>query len=67
MTWGLSLMYYHCPVCGMKYKYPLDMLTEFGNSFGLCPRCAVMGEYEYDGPRRRDDADYYEVEEIFLG
>ena len=64
MTWGISLMYYQCPICGMKFKYPLDLMSEFGNKFGLCPNCHVMGIYEYDGPRRKDDSDYLEIEEI---
>lgn len=63
MTWGVSLMYYHCPRCGKKFKYPLDLLSYFGDSFGLCPDCQIMGVYEYDGPRRKDDRDYQEIEE----
>ncbi|MBQ8563813.1 MAG: excinuclease ATPase subunit [Firmicutes bacterium] len=62
MTWGVSFMYYHCPDCEMKFKYALDLLQEFEESFGKCPFCGIMGEYEYDGPRRKDDADYLEVE-----
>lgn len=64
MTWGVSLMYYHCPRCGKKFKYPLDLLSYFGDSFGLCPDCQVMGIYEYDGLRRKDDMDYLEIEEL---
>ena len=30
MTWGPLMMYYHCPKCGFKYEYALDMMTEFG-------------------------------------
>lgn len=63
MTWGISLMYYHCPQCGLKFKYPLDLMTLFGENFGLCPICRAMGIYECDGPRKTDDADYIEVEE----
>lgn len=63
MTWGVALMYYHCPECNFKFKYPLDLLTEFGDDFGLCPKCKTMGIYEYDGPRRKEDFDYFEVEE----
>ncbi|MBQ6900095.1 MAG: excinuclease ATPase subunit [Firmicutes bacterium] len=62
MTWGVSLMYYNCPKCGMKFKYALDLMQEFGESFGQCPECGSQGIYEYDGPRRKDDADYFEVE-----
>ena len=55
-------MYYNCPQCGMKFKYALDLMQEFGESFGQCPECGSQGIYEYDGPRRKDDSDYYEVE-----
>lgn len=55
-------MYYHCPNCGMKFKYPLDLMVEFGEDFGKCPNCGIMGSYEYDGPRRTDDLEYFEVE-----
>lgn len=46
----------------MKFKYPLDLMGDFGEDFGKCPVCKVMGTYEYDGPRRRDDSDYLEIE-----
>ena len=62
MTWGVSLMYYHCPCCNKKFEYALDLITEFGEDFGKCPDCGIMGIYEYDGPRRKDDNDYVEVE-----
>lgn len=39
-------------------------MYEFRNKFGLCPSCHVTGVYEYDGPRRKDDANYLEIEEI---
>lgn len=55
-------MYYHCPDCGKKFKYALDLMAEFGDDFGKCPNCNTLGEYEYDGPRRTDDNDYEEVE-----
>lgn len=55
-------MYYNCPVCGKKFKYALDLMSEFGEEFGKCPVCGTMGTYEYDGPRRKDDKDYFEVE-----
>ena len=66
MTWGISLMYYHCPQCGLKFKYPLDLISSFGDDFGLCPRCRLQGIYEYDGPRRIDDLDYIEIEDYAL-
>ena len=56
-------MYYHCPQCGLKFKYPLDLISSFGDDFGLCPRCRIQGIYEYDGPRRIDDLDYIEIED----
>ncbi len=55
-------MYYHCPRCGKKFEYALDLMVEFGDDFGKCPDCGEMGVYEYDGPRRKDDKDYFEVE-----
>ena len=38
------------------------MMTEFGDEFGFCPDCKVMGVYEKEGARTLDDAEYYEVE-----
>ena len=35
MTWGALYMYYHCPKCGMKFEYALDVMTEFGDEFGF--------------------------------
>lgn len=55
-------MYYHCPKCGLKFKYALDLIPEFGEDFGKCPKCQVEGAYEKDGARTRDDFDYTEVE-----
>ena len=55
-------MYYHCDTCGHKFKYALDLMTEFGEEFGRCPRCHGMGVYEKDGARTVDDFDYEEVE-----
>lgn len=62
MSWGVGLMYYHCPQCGKTFKYALDLMVEFGDDFGKCPVCGCMGTYEYDDPRRKDDNDYFEVE-----
>ena len=62
MTWGPGFMYYHCPSCGLKFKYALDLIPEFGDDFGRCPECGTMGTYEKDGARTLDDADYTEVE-----
>ena len=63
MSWGPSFMYYHCPKCARKFKYALDMIPVYGNEFGYCPDCGVMGVYEKDGARTPDDADYFEVED----
>ena len=62
MTWGPSMFYYHCEKCGKKFSYAADMMEEFGEDFGKCPVCRTMGAYESDGPRKKDDADYFEVE-----
>ncbi len=55
-------MYYHCPACGLKFKYPLDMMADIGEDFGKCPECGSPGTYECDGPRKEDDNEYIEVE-----
>ena len=62
MTWGPMYMYYHCPKCGLKFEYAVDMIPDFGEKFGYRPKCDVMGVYEKDGARQPDDADYLEVE-----
>ena len=54
------MMYYHCPKCGFKYEYALDMMVEFGAKFGYCPNCDVMGTSAKEGPRQKDDAEYFE-------
>lgn len=63
MSWGACFMYYHCPECGKKFKYALDMLSVFGADFGRCPECGAEGVFEKDGARTPDDGDYFEVEE----
>ena len=63
MSWGPGFFYYECPRCGKKFKYAQDLMADFGDAFGRCPDCAAMGTYVYDGPRRKDDADYPEVED----
>ena len=62
MTWGPLFMYYHCPECGAKYKYELDLIQEFGESFGRCPVCEAMGEFQKEAPRVADDYEYSEVD-----
>ena len=63
MTWGPMFMYYRCPLCGLKYKYELGRMSEFGAQFAFCPDCHVMGTFEKEGARTPDDADYHEVDE----
>ena len=63
MTWGPMFMYYHCPECGKKFKYELDLMTELGEAFGTCPYCGAPGVFEKDGPRIPDDLEYEEVDE----
>ncbi len=63
MSWGPCFIYYRCPGCGKKFKYAVELIPVFGDRFGLCPVCGASGQYESDGARRPDDADYDEVEE----
>jgi len=63
MTWGVNLMYYHCPKCGKKFKYAEDLIAYFQDQFGLCPVCGTMGEFEKNGARTIDDSDYEEIED----
>lgn len=56
-------MYYHCPECGEKFKYAVELIPVFGDQFGLCPHCQTAGIYEKDGARTLDDMEYIEVEE----
>jgi diphthamide biosynthesis protein 3 len=62
MTWGTCFMYYHCPQCGKRYKFGIDMIPVFGQDFGRCPVCGEEGTFEKDGARTPDDALYEEVE-----
>lgn len=62
MTWGPCFMYYHCPECGKRFKYAVDMIPEFGQNFGRCPACGTEGIFEKDGARIPADAMYEEVE-----
>ena len=56
-------MYYHCPNCGKKFKYAVDMIPVFADKFGCCPHCDAEGVLEKEGARFPDDADYFEVED----
>lgn len=62
MSWGVSFMYYHCAQCGLKFKYALDLISQFGDEFGQCPNCKLQGVYEKDGARTPDDSSYTEIE-----
>lgn len=62
MTWGPCFMYYHCPQCGKKFKYAVDLIPEFADAFGTCPECAVPGVLEGEGARIKTDAAYEEIE-----
>lgn len=37
MSWGSYWMYYDCPRCGYKYRWPLEEMSN--PRFGLCPIC----------------------------
>ncbi len=63
MSWGVGFFYYRCPNCNKKFKYAQDLISYFGDEFGLCPDCGTMGTYVKDGPRGLDDNEYFEVEE----
>ena len=56
------MFYYHCPKCGKKFSYSLDLMTAFGDDFGKCPDCGTEGIYEMDGARTPNDREYEEVE-----
>lgn len=56
-------MYYHCPQCGRKFKYAVDMIPVFQDTFGFCTVCNKAGVFEKDGARTPDDMDYIEVDE----
>ena len=62
MSWGALYMYYRCPECGKLFKYATDLIAEFGDDFGKCPSCEVMGTYLKEGARIPEDLDYEEVE-----
>ena len=62
MSWGPCFMYYHCPQCGRRFKYAVDLIPVFGDGFGRCPHCKAEGVFEKDGARTPDDLEYEEVE-----
>lgn len=63
MSWGPCFFYYHCPVCGKKFKCAVDLIPELGARFGLCPDCGAAGVLEKEGARTPDDLEYQEIEE----
>ncbi len=62
MTWGALYFYYKCPQCDKMFKYASDLIAEFGNDFGNCPACNVMGTLIKEGPIDKDDLLYEEVD-----
>ena len=62
MSWGPCFLYYHCPECGKKFKYALDLIPVFQDQFGQCPVCSAMGILEKDGAITLDDQDYEDVD-----
>ena len=56
-------MYYRCESCGEKFKYAVDMIPVFGESFGCCPKCGIQGTLVKEGAAAPDDSDYPEVED----
>lgn len=64
MTWGPLFMYYHCPDCGKKFKYELDMIGRLADRFGRCPECGAEGIFVKESPRRAGDEAYEEIDEL---
>ena len=62
MSWVPCFMYYHCPDCGRRFKYAVDLIPEVGDRFGCCPVCGSAGIFEKDGARTPDDLEYEEVD-----
>lgn len=62
MSWGALYFYYKCPQCGKLFKYATDLIPDFGDDFGKCPDCSVMGTFLKEGARTLDDLLYEEVE-----
>ena len=62
MSWGALYFYYKCPECGKLFKYAIDLIPEFGDDFGKCPDCQVMGTFVKEGARTTYDLLYEEVE-----
>lgn len=62
MSWGALYFYYECERCGKKYKYAIDMISEYKEEFGKCPECGNKGKLVKEGARTLDDLEYEEVE-----
>ncbi len=62
MSWGALYLYYQCPECGKKFKYATDVMTEYGEDFGKCPNCEIMGTYITEGARIPTDLEYEDME-----
>lgn len=62
MSWGPCYLYYTCAACGKQYKYSIDMIAEFGDDFGKCPKCGLIGTPEKEGAVVSDDLNYVEVD-----
>jgi len=63
MSWGPCYLYYHCPDCGTRFKYDIDMIPVFGDRFGCCPGCGRPCASEKEGAVTTDDVLYHEVED----
>ena len=43
MTWGTYYFFYQCPLCGKKYRWCTEELSD--PEFGECPACHVQGTF----------------------
>ena len=66
MTWGAQYMCYTCKKCGKKYRYAIDLIGDYGPDYGKCPVCGIMGTYEFDGARMKNDKEYEEIDETYF-
>lgn len=62
MTWGAQYMCYECKECKKKYKYAIDLISDFGDEFGKCPVCGSDGDLVGEGPVLAKYKDFEEVE-----
>lgn len=62
MSWGALYFYYKCPKCGKLFKYSIDLISEYGEKFGECPKCCTKGIFLKEGAITLDDLKYEEVE-----